>query len=254
MGVLIDQEKVDRLTDQIVELIKLKNLDGVNLDFEFETGTSEISENDFTNFVKILANKLKEERKQAILSADFYADAEINDYPYDFEGLNQYLDLFLVMTYDYHRRASENAGPVAPLKWNYPDFDYDIERTIAYYLERVPEDKLLMGIPFYGYQWQTASEDFNAEALRGSGTTVLYKDIKKLINETGTEIYWDPESSSCWIIHVDEEGNINQVYFDNPFSLDKKVNFLKERGFAGFFIWALGYEGGETELWKVFEK
>jgi spore germination protein YaaH len=253
-GILIDEEKVQRLTDQIVNLVKLKNLDGVNVDFEFESGSSEISQEEFTNFMKVLSVKLKKLNNKAILSADFYADAEINDYPYGFEELNEYLDQFLVMTYDYHRRASENAGPVSPLKWTNPDFDYDVQRTIEYYLSFIPAEKLLMGIPFYGYSWQTQTEDFNSESLWGSGKTVLYKDIENLIAETGSEIFFDPESATCWIVYIDEEGNINQVYFDNPYSLGKKADFLRGKKLAGAFIWALGYEGDQVQLWNVFMK
>nr|NIP32031.1 hypothetical protein [Candidatus Dadabacteria bacterium] len=105
--VLFDEEKVEKLTNQIVDLVSQKNLDGVNVDFEFESGTSEITEQDFANFIEVLSYKLKEVKPEVILSADFYADAEINNYPYDFELLDEYLDQFFVMTYDYHRRASE---------------------------------------------------------------------------------------------------------------------------------------------------
>ena len=70
--------------------------------------------------------------------------------------LNQHLDFFMVMGYDYYWNGSSQAGPVSPLYSMAGNYDYNFSKTISYYQSQgVDANKMLMGVPYYARQWPT---------------------------------------------------------------------------------------------------
>ena len=89
------------------------------------------------------------------LSIDVYAGASDNKQLWDIPALAPVVDYIVVMAYDFHRRSSPQAGPVAPLFGGSELWDSDINEHLRKFLEYVPREKILLGVPFYGYEWQT---------------------------------------------------------------------------------------------------
>src|SRR6202167_1581716 len=63
---------------------------------------------------------------------------------YDLQALAQSVDLICLMTYDQNTRYTQ-PGPVAGYLWTVQQLDYA--------LQFVPQEKLSLGIPVYGYHW-----------------------------------------------------------------------------------------------------
>src|SRR4029077_19273896 len=62
-------------------------------------------------------------------------------------------DAVFVMGYDYRTGGSPVAGSISPL--NGPL--YDVSDTVAAYLAKVPSNKIILGLPWYGRAWSTVS-------------------------------------------------------------------------------------------------
>ena len=67
---------------------------------------------------------------------------------YDYAALGAHADLITVMAYDY-RGAWSEPGPVAPYDW--------VEQVLAFATSQIPPEKVLLGLAFYGYDWNTTS-------------------------------------------------------------------------------------------------
>ncbi len=130
-ALLSKPNSVDRAIQQIAA--ESRYYSGVNLDFE-GLGLSERGEdliqvqNNFSNFVKLLAEELHKNGK--VLSLSLHAPN--SSYKgYDFAALGQYSDNIIIMAYDY--------GPK-------PEPNNMVNEAIIMTLQKVPAEKVFLGI------------------------------------------------------------------------------------------------------------
>lgn len=228
------------------------NITDINLNFEYSEYTTQDKVDKFTQFVKYV----REEFPDAYLVVSSYADAVVKSRLTDVEKLADTCDAIFIMAYDFHRPDSERAGPVAPIG-GIGRFEYDINTMLKDYLNKVPAKKLLLGVPYYGYDWVTTTETNYPERIPGSDETgysesSAYIDIMNTILEYQPNIKWDTLAQAPYFSYNDNETGSNRtVYFENKESLQIKYKLAKNFGLSGIGIWALGYDGGYTELWDL---
>jgi len=240
-------------------------ISGINIDIEYSGENSQKLRPSLVQFMRELDEYLNTKYKHVSVSLDVYASAASDEQSiWDIKALNQYVDYIVVMAYDFHQRSSEQAGPVAPLfsedgKWN-----KDINQNLKIFLEQMPREKILLGLPFYGYGWQTDSSDPKANTYKNTGFTVSYKKVKDLLNlsEGGqaSESAWlgatqikksfDNDALSPFITYQQDD-ELYTIYYEDPESIAYKLEYARQLDLAGIAIWALGYEDNERELWEV---
>jgi spore germination protein YaaH len=238
---------------------------GINIDIEYAGENPQALRDDFVKFMRKLDWYLDSKYKNVTLSIDVYASAASNSQSiWDIESISQYVDYIVVMAYDFHQRSSSQAGPVAPLfsedsKWN-----KDINQHLKYFLDQAPREKILLGIPFYGYGWQTDSHDAKANTYEDTGFTVSYKKAKELLalSQGGTSSEsawqgatqikkaWDNDALSPYITYQ-QNGELYTIYYEDPQSIAYKLEYARQLDLAGIAIWALGYEDEEREIWQA---
>lgn len=234
------------LIDNLVSLVQARGADGVNMDIE--AVPSSVSDS-MTAFMQDLSVQLKTAVPGAFLSIDLPAVDWNNNFQID--SLAYYLDWFFIMGYDYYYNGSSQAGPVSPLYSLVSNYNYSLSRTIsAYETAGIDKDKFILGIPYYGRQWKTASNSIPSPTL-ANGTAVTYSLIR---NNGGTynpsNYTWEPNSlSSCYIFFQND--NWNQCFIGLDRDLRKKYDIVNYRDLAGIGIWALGYDDGYPELWQA---
>ena len=79
---------------------------------------------------------------------------------WDYNQLASIVDGLFIMGYNYFYSGSTSAGPVSPLG----GYLYDIDFTINDYLSKTnnQNDKLILGLPYYGYNWPVLNEQINS--------------------------------------------------------------------------------------------
>ena len=115
-------------------------------------------------------------------------------------------------------------------------------------------EKLILGIPLYGYEWQTFSEEKNSRTIADTGAIATYKRVRELI--TGRDdvvLYFDDLSQSPWLTY-NQNGLIKQIYYEDEKSLLEKIKFVELNNLEGIALWALGYEGDYTEPWAIIKQ
>lgn len=177
----------------------------------------------------------------------------------DPQSLASVVDAIFIMAYDFHRPASGNAGPVSPFEGSYTTTRLNLVKTLESYLKVVTPDKLILGLPFYGYDWVV--EDTKPMSARIEGNDSIgfsksrtYAEIIDILVDKQIEPLWDETSKTPYFNYVDEgTGSKRQVWYDNAESLEVKYSLVKDKRLSGVGIWALGFEGGYGDIWNFLK-
>lgn len=234
------------LIDSLIALVRLRDGNGVNIDFE---GVPSGQRENLASFMRELGERFHTEIPGSIISIALPSVDWGN--AFDVEAMVPYVDLFIIMGYDYHWRGGPQAGPVAPKNSGQLWGTIDVTRSINNYLSRgIPPRKLSLGVPYYGYDWPTIDSTLRS-ATTGPGTAILYTTAKERAAQYGRR--WDAQSSTPYYIY-DIDSWWHQVWYDDEESLGLKYDLVKMKGLAGIGIWALGYDASRNELWDLIEQ
>lgn len=131
-----------RLIDSLISLVKLRAANGVNIDFRAVPSSQKTQ---LTNFLKELGKRFHNEIPGSQISIALPAVDWGNTF--DVNSMLGYVDLFIIMGYDYHWSSSAQSGPVSPKNNGIMWSAYDVTRSINYYLNK--------GVPKKSLSWFT---------------------------------------------------------------------------------------------------
>jgi spore germination protein len=209
----------------------INEYDGIDIDYE------ELSERDapaFSAFIRELSIALAEFGKLVSVCV-YYKAHDSKRYGQYWPELIQYVDTLKVMAYNYHY-SSSGAGPICPVKW--------LQGCLEY-AKLLPEakDKLVIGLPLYGYDWIKNSA--------GKARAVTYKDIQRMMRRyaiSPTKIGWDNGESyfTYW-----QSGKSHIVYFQDSVAIWERYNLVAQYRdvVKGVTFWQLG--GEDPEIWNL---
>lgn len=248
-----------KAVQQITQVVASYPFAGVNLDVELSGSASPNERRAFSEFVAAVNRALDEQSPDVELTVAVYGSAATKQQLWDIEALEPSVDSFIMMAYDYHVRSSAVAGPVAPIfgkqtgRWQ-----DDIVTNLRDFIKVVPPQKVLLGIPFYGYEWTTTSAQAGATTYPKTGMTATYERVADLLqgspsNVTQLMTRWDEDALSPYITYR-QGGETQVIYYEDARSLSYKLDLVKQVGLGGVAIWAVGYEGETPELWDVIER
>ncbi|WP_456378734.1 glycosyl hydrolase family 18 protein [Lutibacter sp.] len=232
------------LFNNIKNLITTYQLDGVNIDFE--TMDSSDRGSILNTFMSELTSFIHTNLPGKEVSFDGPA---VNWSGWDLDGLAQSVDHIFIMAYDYNGSFSSNTGAVAPLVDSNPS-NRSVTRSLndSYSVpkSKYPE-KLILGVPYYGKHWKTATSNAGSSINSYVGSTFYRNTVTEADNYGG--FIWDTNSETPW--YKWNSGGWNQVWADNEQSLEKKYDLALTEDLGGIGIWALNYDGNRTELWDL---
>jgi spore germination protein len=216
-------------------LVSSRNLDGVNIDFEPTEGMDQETRNGFTRLIKNLNIELKKQNPNAHLSIDTYLSSGSEQGLFDLPNLVTALDAVVIMGYDMHTPKGD-PGPLAAMGGAANVIGY-----VQNYLEKIPSNKIILAVPYYGYDWPTDNKD-------ADGKGVPYAQIAEAVKSTS--FTWDENSQTPYYTYIDN-GTPRIVHYDNLRSLGIKYDYVNDKDLKGVGIWALGYDGNNTDLQKI---
>lgn len=197
---------------------------GINIDLE------ELDINDnalLTNFVADLYRLFHD--NNMYVTQDI---APFND-DYDVQQLAHYNDYLFLMAYDEHNSTSQ-PGDIASQHW--------VERATDWAAKNIPNDKLVLGLAAYGYDWPQGDE----------GQTVSYDQTIASALDAGAKIQFDDDSYNLSFSYVDDDNQLHHVFFDDAATLFNLMRFGVTYHLAGFGLWRLGTE--DHRLWNFYGK
>jgi spore germination protein YaaH len=152
--------------------------------------------------------------------------------PYDFRALGRLVDFMTLMTYDHHS-SNTPPGPVAGYDW--------VKAALDYATQRVPPQKLLLGIPFYGREW-IQSGDLT------SVRTLAFAEAQNQMERLSVEPLWDERWRTPWFQYHDDTG-LHTGWYEDIRSLEAKLELMQKYHLRGFAAWRLGVE--DPAFWSL---
>ena len=239
----------------IMAALSTKSLDGVNIDFEgYTSSTYPNIQSGLTDFMNQLSGQVHGKWPQDLVTIDTYSGSASWDFGLmKIDALAPYVDAMFIMAYDMSfSNMPGQAGPTAPMTgWTYND-----TLSVTQYLTKAPASKIILGVPWYGYKFTTASNA--AYSQESNAVADTYSQALSDQACAHPAWYWDATAQSAWGVWYSRSsgdpcgtnaGKWQELYYDDPHSLGIKYDLVNSSGIRGMGIWALGYDGGAPELW-----
>ncbi len=219
---LNDSQLQDTVLDNAITAMLDKGYLGLDVDFEY------ISPDDAKAYIEFLEKASSRLSASGLtlnvdLAPKTYAAQpgllyEAHDYP----AIGAIADTVLLMTYEW----GYTYGPpmaVAPLN--------QVRQVVEYAVSEIPADKILMGVPNYGYDWTLPYEQgvSRAESL-GNQTAVARAAAY------GAEIMFDEAAQSPYYEYY-RNGQRHIVWFEDVRSIQAKLALTDEYGLLGVGYW-----------------
>lgn len=224
----------------IIPILLENGFRDLNMDIESFVKTSRENQIGYATFISLIKSRLNE--VDITLTVDITPESLIKPRLTDVKLLEPYVDYFVLMTYDYHYIYSPLSGPVSPVGGS-PDLrEYDVETAVKIALQTIPAHKLILGIPLYGYEWETIQNKPGSPIIPDSGKTASSRRINEILSSCENCINnVDIQAEQPYII-IPENGYFSQIFYEDETSLSKKLELSKKYKLAGVALWALGYE------------
>jgi len=231
------------LASDILPVMKEHGFTNLNLDIESTREASDDARSNFTLFAKELVTNVK--KIGATATIDITGSDLIKHDLIDPKSIGAIFDHVLVMTYDYHYAGSLVTGPVAPLGGAGTVAEYDVTSAILKAKEVMPAQKIILGMPLYGYEWETIGNSIRSGTIPGTGITASTMRIQDLLASCATcSAKQDPDALESYVVYLDTDtGTYHQIFYPDQKATQVKVDFTKQENLGGIGMWALGYEG-----------
>lgn len=227
------------LIDNAMYLVNSKNLNGINIDFEYVGVPSNKVRDGFTQFITALNAEMKRQIPGSVLTIDTYLVSGSEKDIFDIPAIAKNSDAFVIMGYDMHTPLGA-AGPVAAMGG-----DTNIVTYVDNYLKQVDASKLILAVPYYGYDWPVNQATPSADMVK----ILPYAEIAD--QSQNLQLSWDDTSETPYFTYTDDSGQPRVVHYDNVRSLGIKYDFINNENLRGVGIWALGYDGDNQDLEKL---
>ncbi len=171
---------------------------------------------------------------------------------YDYAALGKVADFLSIMAYPQHAGFS-GPGPIAGYTW--------VQKIAGYTTERLPAQKVSLGVPLYGVQW-TALKPGDAPAQPGfvQDAAPANQKWKTRSVRFGADIMprlvagaalWDEDERAPHFTFADQ-GAAVELWYEDARSLAAKLELAAQSGFAGVSGWSLGSE--DPAFWAELER
>ncbi|OGH25521.1 MAG: hypothetical protein A3E68_02500 [Candidatus Levybacteria bacterium RIFCSPHIGHO2_12_FULL_39_39] len=264
---LDDKNAQKKAINEAVKLVKERGIDGLNIDFEYTGNPGREYKDKFSSFVALAKKKLSQEIPGSRLSVSVYASSAKAPKMYDIAAISKSSDSIFMMAYDFATAGADVVIPTAPL-YGYREgkYWYDIATAVEDFLKVMPAEKLILGLPWYGYNYPVSSPGVKVARYQGysyyywwgrrryrayyrpPASAQTYANAINNIEEDASG--WDDYGKVGWKAY--KEGGIwRMIFLDDSKSLKIKYQFAKEKNLAGVGMWALGFDDGKHELWNL---
>ena len=234
----------NNLTNDVVPIMQNYGFTDLNLDVEQVGDASPEAQIKFVQFVKQVKTNL-DSAKVGTLSTDISAIAFVrNKNLSDPAALAPIVDKIILMAYDYHSTVSSVTGPVAPGLGAGTVSEFDTDSAIQAALKIMPAKKLILGIPLYGYEWETIGQVPRSAVIPGTSLIISNQRAEDLLSSCATcSAEFDTTDKEAHIIYKTDSGTYQQIFYPTKDSTQFKVDLANHYSLGGIALWALGYEG-----------
>ena len=222
-AVLLSAEKQEKVLKQVMAIIKQKGYGGLDVDFENVPRDAREGLNAFLAKAQaaLHAEKLLLSSAVPPLTRDNQTGLLFEGF--DFTAQGTYNDYVTLMTYEWGHQGGPPRA-VAPLN--------EVRRAVEYAVSRMPKEKVLMGVPNYGYDWKIPYQPGTR------ATTISNVGGVNIAQREGAAISFDVTAQTPWF-RYEADGQRHEVWFEDARSINAKLGLAAEMGIAGVSYWSV---------------
>jgi spore germination protein len=233
-GVLLSQQAQDKLIENILNIMKEKGYTAVALAFQLINTTNQQL---YLNLLTKVYESLHPQGYSVFLTLNpglVYTQNEISFEKLNYAQFSKVTDGILFLSYDW--------GTIER-----PPIQYSIitiSALLDYIVAQVPLDKIRIGLPTLGYDWQLPYV-----AGRTKANALNFDSVLALAGQMDAVINYDEKSLSAYFEYTDSNNQQHIVWFKDARSIDSSLKILKSYGIKGIGIWNIMYYF--AQLWLV---
>ena len=217
----------ERVLEQALQLMEEKGYRGLDFDFEY---LGKENREGYLRFLQRAATKVKPYGYFLSVAVAPKLSGEQRGALYeghDYPAIARIVDFMFIMTYEWGWSGGKPMA-VSPINL--------VRKVMEYAVSVVPRDKIMMGIPLYGYDW-TLPHEPGKWARSISPQQALQRAIRY-----GASIRYNRTMQAPWFRYTDSQGRQHEVWFEDARSIQAKFDLVKQLGIRGFYYWVLGHE------------
>lgn len=222
--ILVDQEIQNRLFDNIINIVRDRGYYGVNISAQYIT-----SENQelFYNYTKNLSDRLHQEGFLSVITINPKVESIDNEVLFeniDYTKIGNVVDLALFLQYKW----GFNFGPPSPVISS-----NDMNIFLDYALTQIPKEKIFVGVPTLGYDWELP---FLPGFSRASALTIY--SVMRLARDVNAIIEFDTISQTPYFRYMNPTTeNLHELWFVNSLTINSIIDLLLEKDITGTGVW-----------------
>ncbi|WP_313469000.1 glycosyl hydrolase family 18 protein [Carnobacterium sp.] len=254
------------LIESVLKYIEKYDFDGIDLDWEYPkvdlAGIAARNE-DAENLLLLLEelrnelDKLEEKnKKKYLLTIAVGASFELLETTATKNGHEyaEYIDYINIMTYDMRGSFTNVTGHHANLYPYDQQEKLSASESVDYLMSKgIPANKLVIGAAFYGRVWEGVTSNKNNGLMQYAEKTgckaLDHNEIQELIKKYPDSVFVDKVAKSPY--YFDGKTFIS---FENPYSLQEKVQYVKEKNLRGIMYWEHSLDRSGELVKAIVEK
>ncbi len=262
--VALTEETRRNFADSCVDFMIQYGFDGIDIDWEYPVSGG-LATNikrpedkyNFTLLLQTLRDRLdargKTDGKKYLLT---FAGAAGVWYIKNTElsSISQYEDYANIMTYDIHGTWEPYTNFNAPLYHadSQQSYNISVNSSVQEWLKAgFSKDKLVMGVPFYGFIYKSvASVNNGLLQTYSGGASISYAAIAaNYLNQPSYGRYHDSIAKVPWLF-----GNSTFITYEDEQSMAEKARYVRNNGLSGVMIWELSQDPKRILLNSLYKE
>lgn len=209
---------------KVMEAVLTHGYSGVDLDFEYVPKEDKAA---YARFASALSSRLHKSGCRLTIAVSAKTEDETTSpltEGLDYKALGEAADAVLLMTYEWGYAAGEPmaVAPIGP-----------VTQVVEYAVTRIPPQKLLLGIPNYGYDWPLP---WVRDQTRAS--SVGNQEAINIARKHHCVIQFDQTAQTPWFTYI-HEGREHVVWFEDVRSIRQKLELILKYQLKGAGYWNL---------------
>ncbi|XP_031272075.1 cysteine-rich receptor-like protein kinase 10 isoform X2 [Pistacia vera] len=180
---------------------------------------------------------------QLILTAAVRFQPGLDSRSIPVEAMERYLDWVTVQAYDYYTPQRYNFTSAHAALYD-PTSNVSTDYGISAWISRgLSANKMVLGLPFYGYAWTLANPVENGIGAPATGAAIRrggainYKDIRDYVLRYGANVMYN----ATYVVNYCTVGS-TWISFDDVEVVRIKVAYAKEKKLRGYIAWETPYD------------
>jgi spore germination protein len=222
---LTNKDVQENYIKNILQTLHAKNYFGLDIDFEYVYPGDRESYNSFLSRMAETLSPKKITLTTALAPKTSGEQQGLLYTAHDYAHHGNQADHVILMTYEWGYTKGP-AMAVSPLP--------EVKKVLKYATSVIPPNKILLGIPNYGYDWKLPF-------VRGTAArSISNTQAVEIAAKVGASIQYDEEAQAPYFHYTDVDKIRHEVWFSDARSIRASLQLVNQFGLAGISYWTIG--------------